>query len=616
MSGLSPQEHFDMYGFYEEEEKSPVAQVVHQESIPGLCELGRHTDSDGVVWQSRPEPYFENVLQYKFPSFETHLKNKKNDIITFSDIHGDIDALIVCLRDCGKVIHKPGFDPELERDSELEYYLKMDINDIQYNRSLGYEWVENNSNYVVIIGDFIDAIRERANPIELPDYPQIELKIIHFINALNESALLQYQKNFPSGSDSQVEVPDDCGRIFKLLGNHELINFGTFHEPYKQFIRQYSFPRDIPDIQSVYTNIYYSTKNKPIEYKINHPRLDPIYKKLDYNRDNIFSYLSPGFKAYFETTGSGILLLINDNLFVHGGIAKNVMGNVPDLKQIETYNKKILNSVNHPFTEDEFLELIHSCLNPLLETRDYYYPNGKVEIVDGNNLKGITCVDFKQRLKDFCIIKGDGFDIEDENVCITTPEHIRMFKGHCPQYIHEEATTISSFLHEDNLIEIYTNGAENSYYHGPKVPIQGQKAHGSHNQHWGVTFSCDRFGDGELDPMDNKQHPQIIKVDVGMARGQDNPTNNDLPLLPYRVPQIIMIPYDNSSLILIRSKMKTMAMHMPRTNYHGTHVRKGSKNSKNSKKASIRKRKITKENKIKRKNSKGKHSRKVKYRTK
>ena len=101
-----------------------------------------------------------------------------------------------------------------------------------------------------------------------------------------------------------------------------------------------------------------------------------------------------------------------------------------------------------------------------------------------------------------------------------------------------------------------------------------------------------------------------------MARGQDNPTNNDLPLLPYRVPQIIMIPYDNSSLILIRSKMKTMAMHMPRTNYHGTHVRKGSKNSKNSKKASIRKRKITKENKIKRKNSKGKHSRKVKYRTK
>ena len=616
MSFLSPEEHYDMYGYYEDEdeEKSPVAQAYvdssifsFQSAIPGLCELGRHTASDGVIWQSRPEPYFENVLQYKFPSFETHLKDKKNDIITFSDIHGDIDALIVCLRDCGKVIHKPGFDPELERDAELEYYLKMDINDTKYNRSLGYEWVESNSNYVVIIGDFIDAIRERDNPIELPDYPQIELKIIHFINALNESALLQYQKIHPSYSESQVDVPDDCGRIFKLLGNHELINFGTFHERYKEYIRPYSFPRDIPDIHSSIVNTYYSTKNTPIQFNTNHPRIDPIFKNLNYTRDNIFSYLSPGFNAYFETTGAGIMILINDNLFVHGGIAKNVMGNVPNLNQIATYNKKLLNSVNHPFTEDDFLELIHSCLFPLLETRDYYYPNGNVEIDDGDNKKGITCVDFKQRLKDLCIIKGDGFDIEDENVCITIPEHIRMFKGHCPQYVHDEATTISSFFHEDNLIEIYTNGEENSYYHGPKVDgpkvhgqkDHGQKDHGSHNQHWGITFSCDRYGNEALDPMDNKQHPQIIKVDVGMGRGQDNPTNNDLSILPYRVPQIIMIPYDNTNLILIRSKMKTMAMHMPRTNYHGIQLRKQS-------------RKVTQSRKQSRKQSrvKGKQSRK------
>jgi hypothetical protein len=59
-----------------------------------------------------------------------------------------------------------------------------------------------------------------------------------------------------------------------------------------------------------------------------------------------------------------------------------------------------------------------------------------------------------------------------------------------------------------------------------------------------------------------------------MGRGQDNPENKDLHILPTRVPQIIMIPYDNASLILIRSKMKTMAMHMPRTNYHGTKTRR------------------------------------------
>jgi hypothetical protein len=170
----------------------------------------------------------QTQLHYRFPPFPTVLHGITNRIVTFSDIHGDLDALIVCLRDCANVIHKPGFNPSAgRRDPELDMYFDMDINHVDYDRSLGYEWRQDDTTFVVIIGDLIDPVRNRANIIENIYHRQIELKIIHFINALNESALRHYQERHPHVG-LQMELPDQhCGRIYKLLGNHDLLNFAS-----------------------------------------------------------------------------------------------------------------------------------------------------------------------------------------------------------------------------------------------------------------------------------------------------------------------------------------------------------------------------------------------------
>ena len=99
-----------------------------------------------------------------FPPFPTILQDVPNRIVVFSDIHGDIDALIVCLRDCAKVIRpRIAFNSNRERDPNLLRYLNMHINDTNYQRDLGYEWVENDTTYVVIIGDLLDPVRHNRN---------------------------------------------------------------------------------------------------------------------------------------------------------------------------------------------------------------------------------------------------------------------------------------------------------------------------------------------------------------------------------------------------------------------------------------------------------------------
>ena len=81
----------------------------------------------------------------QFQPFPTIL-HVNNPISTFSDIHGDIHALLVCLRDCAKVIRKRKtpdlgeFHPELESDEHFNRFLEMDINHEEYQRDLGYEW--------------------------------------------------------------------------------------------------------------------------------------------------------------------------------------------------------------------------------------------------------------------------------------------------------------------------------------------------------------------------------------------------------------------------------------------------------------------------------------------
>ena len=163
--------------------------------------------------------------------FKTNIIDPTIKVFSLSDIHGDIQSLIISLRDCAKVIRKKVNSYSLNKqtfyfnkdlyDENMEELLKLDLNN---------EWCGGNT-HIVICGDMIDPFRSPLDKNCLKDgglpcsyYPQIELKILMFINALN------------------IQASNTRGKIVKLLGNHELLNI--INEPDWRYNLFYSFKED------------------------------------------------------------------------------------------------------------------------------------------------------------------------------------------------------------------------------------------------------------------------------------------------------------------------------------------------------------------------------------
>jgi hypothetical protein len=216
-------------------------------------------------------------------------------IITFSDIHADIHSLIIALRDCAQVIQKKErhkFDIESEYDPELEQLLNIElISKIQknYPDDLNYEWIGGTC-IIVIVGDIIDGHRKNSETkpcngemCEDHEYPQIELKILKFINALNKQAI------------------NKSGKIFKLLGNHEVMNF--LHD------FTYVFANDM--VSANYFN--------------------------GISRQQIFDPGNYGYELLFEDSCRA-LLMINNYIFVHGQLISKIDGKDLDFNYFNDIN--------------------------------------------------------------------------------------------------------------------------------------------------------------------------------------------------------------------------------------------------------------------------------------
>lgn len=125
------------------------------------------------------EDYCKSNISYK-TKYEAPRR-----MIVFGDIHGDYEALLVCLRDLAKVIR---------------------INNI--DNGLSYEWTGKDT-YVILLGDMLDRYRDTSVIKKLKTPGEIkheEEKIIDLLNFLS------------------VESHKVGGRVIKLLGNHELMN--------------------------------------------------------------------------------------------------------------------------------------------------------------------------------------------------------------------------------------------------------------------------------------------------------------------------------------------------------------------------------------------------------
>ena len=475
--------------------------------------------------------------------YETNIINPTIKVVALSDIHGDIQSFIISLRDCAKVIRKktPTVDtdaPDLMKyeeysfekyDENMEQILLLDLNtdEDKYIEDLNYEWC-GGTTHVVICGDIIDPYRAAAHTHCLKTstqpcsyYPQIELKILMFINALNVQAALT------------------CGKIIKLLGNHELGNIISDPDPgYKD---DYTYPQD-------QTSGYYQ----------------------GVNRIDIFRVGKFGFKLLMEG-GCGILVKINNTIFVHGDL-------LDSYHTYDTLNQYINDPTKHDGVHQDNWNSTFRNANMIGQ---YVVPKSSLlsrargdpgtasnRIIAGHSGNTGPSETFCDNLvKSFELFKGNGTVIKED------VNSLKLVIGHCVQSDLSNShlnprplagTTYHKIIQSDHVRDVFGE----DIYSGPPVFDKTQPR----TKIFGITMEC-------LIP--DTTVNRVYRVDIGSSRGFDYynkliqfpfPINYPITVedenqfLYSKTPQILEINTDGR-INIIKSKMRNTRIHLPRPDY-------------------------------------------------
>jgi hypothetical protein len=419
--------------------------------------------------------------------------NNYSTIYAIGDLHGDIMPLIICLRDCCKVIKKKTnfYFTQTEKDTDLVNELNKEYTDDTYKDDLNYEWIGQDC-AIVLCGDLLDNVRNDIDK-KPEEYPFEEAKILKFINAINKQAM------------------ERKGRIFKILGNHDMYNLnGKVKTSYKNYVSNYA-------------------KN----YE--------GYKQGANSRLDYFGKGKPGAKLLGQDNAY-VFLMINDIIFVHGGISSKKLNS----KTIISAN----NALNRYINDEN--ETTFDYRNDTEENELTLSPNHDHEILKTEK-DGLT-VDrffgFKSHIpeKDMCEFLYKKFrslcnDMIENNIKCN-PEKMKLVIGHCNQNVYtSDRTYRTSFAHE-----IFKNEFIEEY--GGYV-----NAKGSDHGIYGITVSCGI----------NINKPSIFRVDVGMSRGF-NLSDYDEKHIFSRTPQVLKIVYtDNFSepkITIIKSSLKNTLIHL------------------------------------------------------
>jgi len=527
---------------------------------------------------TEPMPYFPTEIMHDGPIF------------SLSDIHGDIHAFIISLRDCAKVIRKKTSSTPLNPDivdPDIERNLIIDIgNGVDgaagdgdcYDVSLGYTWCGGNT-HVVICGDYIDPNRQQdkeptcskypcyKKPCNCTYYPQQEIKLLLFINELNRQAMLS------------------SGRIIKLLGNHEVNNI----RPNGLYYDHYTFSSDRELGKSYYLNC---------------------------DRKETFNIGNPGYNLLFKD-GCGFIIKINNTIFVHGKINKeiNYQGNTHNLtlKKINRLNN-MMNNIATEKINKESLFAIFSDSNQILNNRlwgnyDIYkkidFQNKQYaskEHTDSRNAAEDSDPRMAAELSKVLTLEEFNEDVKDTIrffLSLNPEEDISKFRviiGHCTQFPSSISnvtnTTFSNVSHADGVSKTY-NGAT---YKRDKASFDTQ------NFIFGITMEVPK------EPVNDLIDFYLYRVDVGSSREFDkgesgifyqhsgippDPIQAENKLLFSKTPQVLAIhkdDYNNDIVTIIKSKMWNTRKHLPRqyyeyflektytaTEHNGRQLRKGLK---------------------------------------
>lgn len=432
-------------------------------------------------------------------------------IITLSDIHADIHSFIIALRDCAQVIKKkPGFECYQDIiDKDVESLLSKDLNNAtsesEYVEDLNYEWIDDNT-YVVIIGDILDGVRPSysSNKTWYVNYPQLEIKLLLFINKLDD---LARAKN---------------SRVIKVLGNHEIMNISNDRGVWLNRM-DYNFPEDNDPSKNYYKGI---------------------------NRRNIFMPYNEGYKILMKN-GNGVLVKINNNIFVHGSLE---------------IRKKL-----------EYYDNINKILNSSTTSQDLFLLESTIDKYTGYNRKGINSMlwskkdgnieDISDRIWDSSEKIEYCTDIEDNLKVLTGLNDItnlKIFVGHCIQ-------SLSSIMYKQNTtFTKFNNDPTKKFIEIIEPPADSGLSNPDTNFLFGITMECEKT------PELNNHY--VYHVDIGSSRAFDNFINfmpgnkrDEKIQLHSRSPQIIEVYNNDTNVRIVRSTIKNTRIHLPRTAYE-THA--------------------------------------------
>ena len=455
-------------------------------------------------------------------------------IIALSDLHGDLDALLIALQDCAKVI-KCNLGKE-----ELTEWLSTNILRFEYDcesmfdlllkssKKPIFEWC-GGTTHVVIIGDILDGKRsttiDKITKKTVNDiYPQVEIKMLKILNFLD------------------VLASEAGGRVIKLIGNHELLNFILDEKEIEHLL-----------LQEMLSGKPNSTHAQHYErYTFNEKEYKENDKYETFTRAEYFNIGNPGFDLFMER-GSGVILQINEvkevdkiddtiiidgkpqivniNIFVHGQLV-SIHGQIVSDEKL--YNLKFydninqwLNGCNHDIDSPEgknFKSL--NDYESIIWKREYgCVVNSDQRILAFNGVTDFYEYVVKNDLRTF--FKGTPFEVNIE-------EHIKNTKiiiGHCFQNSQDLGlmnTTFSAIQNIDDCCVACCAPAVSAYTNLDEDFI------------FGITMEC---------PKDetNTKHA-IYKVDVSASRAFDIESSYKVSMMDdikknflRRVPQVLEI---------------------------------------------------------------------------
>jgi len=332
--------------------------------------VNNQENSDFSKYQEYPESHDtqESLDISGYPDFIIKQEDE-SPIYAIGDIHGDIIPLIICLRDCCKVIKKYGFNP-LEKDEELNNLMATE-NMTNFDNTLGYLWCGGKAK-VVFCGDLLDNVRKET-ATKPGEFPFEEAKILLFINSINNQAMIQ------------------GGRLYKVLGNHDLknlVNSDPDNHNYKKYISK-------------------------------HARDHDMYKRTSENgKITRYNYFFPGNDGakLIGKNGAFLFLMINDFIFVHGSI------NIKDLNKnnMQYINKNLIDYINK---KESFLNIHYLVLDRSFGFKPSYDDDD--DYADEYYNEKDMCSALYEKFEEF---NKSINDINDKN-----DKKMKLVIGHCTQ---------------------------------------------------------------------------------------------------------------------------------------------------------------------------------------